>query len=84
MSVAVKQVRFKAENSRWDDACMGHFPSGVRVSVLPLTDEGSSVTLTHSSSNAEYTVGRVENMSVGANASLAPRGGFGAGFGVSA
>lgn len=86
LGVAIKHVRLKAENSRWDDACMGHFPSGVMVSVLPLTDDSSSVTMTNSSSNAEYTIGRGENVSAGMSASVtaAAQTAFGAGFSASA
>ncbi|XP_024396990.1 uncharacterized protein [Physcomitrium patens] len=84
VSVAVKQVRFKADNSRWDEEAMGHFPTRVRVSVLPLTNEGSSVTLTNSSSNNEYTVGKGESLTLGSSATNAGKAGLGAGFSVGA
>ncbi|KAG0624227.1 hypothetical protein M758_3G232600 [Ceratodon purpureus] len=65
VTVGVKHVRFKAENSRWDDMCMGHFPTAVTLSVMPQSKEGTSVTMTNSSSNNTFKVGRGENISAG-------------------
>lgn len=86
LGVAIKHVRLKAENSKFDDVCMGHFPTGVTVTVVPLTDDSSSVSMTNSSSNQEYTIGRGENVSAGmsGNVVASAQAAFGAGFSASA
>ena len=66
MTVGIKHVRFKVENSRWDGTCMGHYPSAVTLSVMPQTTEGTSVTMTNSSSNTSFKVGKAERIAVGA------------------
>ncbi|KAG0580915.1 hypothetical protein KC19_4G210300 [Ceratodon purpureus] len=84
VTVGVKHVRFKAENSRWDESCIGHFPSLVTLSVMPQTKEGTSVTMTNSSSNIVNKIGRSENLSVGTGAGDGATRGLAGGLRVSA
>lgn len=84
VTVAVKHVRFKAENSRWDELGMGHFPTALTLSVTPQTKEGSSVTMTNSSSNTVYKIGHGENISVGSGAGDGATRGLAAGLRASA
>ena len=65
VTVGIKHVRFKVENSRWDVASMGHFPSLVSLSVTPMTTEGTGVTMTNSSSNIVVKIGKMERLQLG-------------------
>lgn len=84
VTVAVKHVRFKAENSKWDESHMGHFPTMVTLSVMPQAKEGSSVTMTNSSSNNTYKIGKAENISAGSGAGDGATRGVGAALRASA
>lgn len=61
-------MRYKVENSRWDMEAMGHFPSLVTLSVTPITNEGTGVTMTNSSCNIVVKVGHMERITVGSTA----------------
>lgn len=63
--MGIKHVRFKVENSRWDEQSMGHFPCLVNLAVTPVTKEGTGVTMTNSSSNVVYKIGMMERVQAG-------------------
>jgi hypothetical protein len=86
--VSIKHVRFKVENSLWDEQRMGHFPSLVFISVTPETTEGTGVTMSKSSANQTFKVGIMERVQVGAGIGTLAQGargtlGASAGVGVS-
>ncbi|CAM6067094.1 unnamed protein product [Sphagnum tenellum] len=88
VTVSIKHVRFKVENSLWDEQRMGHFPSLVFISVTPETTEGTGVTMSKSSANQTFKVGIMERVQVGAGISTLAQGargtlGASAGIGVS-
>ncbi len=86
--MSIKHVRFKVENSLWDEQRMGHFPSLVFISVTPETTEGTGVTMSKSSANQTFKVGIMERVQVGAGIGTLAQGargtlGASAGVGVS-
>ncbi len=88
VTVSIKHVRFKVENSLWDEQRMGHFPSLVFISVTPETTEGTGVTMSKSSANQTFKVGIMERVQVGAGIGTLAQGargtlGASAGVGVS-
>ncbi len=88
VTVSIKHVRFKVENSLWDEQRMGHFPSLVFISVTPETTEGTGVTMSKSSANQTFKVGIMERVQVGAGIGTLAQGargtlGASAGIGVS-
>ncbi|CAK9866237.1 unnamed protein product [Sphagnum jensenii] len=88
VTVSIKHVRFKVENSLWDEQRMGHFPSLLFISVTPETTEGTGVTMSKSSANQTFKVGIVERVQVGAGIGTLAEGargtlGASAGIGVS-
>jgi hypothetical protein len=88
VTVSIKHVRFKVENSLWDQQRMGHFPSLVFISVTPETTEGTGVTMSKSSANQTFKVGIIERVQVGTGIGTLAQGargtlGASAGIGVS-
>ncbi len=88
VTVSIKHVRFKVDNSLWDEQRMGHFPSLVFISVTPETTEGTGVTMSKSSANQTFKVGIMERVQVGAGIGTLAQGARGtlggsAGVGVS-
>ncbi len=86
--MSIKHVRFKVENSLWDQQRMGHFPSLVFISVTPETTEGTGVTMSKSSANQTFKVGIIERVQVGTGIGTLAQGargtlGASAGIGVS-
>lgn len=82
--VGIKHVRFKVENARFDNECMGHFPSMITLSVTPMTNEGTGVTMTHSSSNIIVKIGKMERIQLGSNAGDGANRGLSGGIGAAA
>ncbi|KAG0564184.1 hypothetical protein M758_8G085900 [Ceratodon purpureus] len=70
LSVGVNHVRVTFDNQRWEEAETGHFPTRVSLSVTPVAQTLTSVTMTGSSTNTSYKVGVAENVRIGINATL--------------
>ncbi|KAG0581223.1 hypothetical protein KC19_4G233800 [Ceratodon purpureus] len=84
VEVGIKHVRFNVENSRWDPECMGHFPSFITLAVTPVTEEGTDVMLSNSTSNITVKIGRMERIQVGTNSGDGVSHGISGGMGLAA
>lgn len=70
LSVGINHVRVTVENQCWEEPQTGHFPTRVSLSVTPIEQTLTSVTMTGSSTNTSYKVGVAENVRIGVNATL--------------
>jgi hypothetical protein len=70
LSVGINHVRVTFDNQRWEEAETGHFPTRVSLSVTPVAQTLTSVTMTGSSTNTSYKAGVAENVRIGVSATL--------------
>ena len=67
LAVGINHVRVTLDNQCWEEKQTGHFPTRVSLSVTPVAQTLTSVSMTGGSSNTQFKVGVSENLRVGVN-----------------